>query len=83
MTLPPGVPQLRSGCTPPPRVFWKKRLEVIENKGRRAEKENQETQRGCKSLKTRGLGLERRERYARLAGDNTTQGTTYLDVCRW
>ncbi len=38
--------------TPPPRVFWEKRLEVIENKGQRAEKEGKETQRGGKSLKS-------------------------------
>ncbi len=27
---------------PPPRVFWEKRLQVIENKGRRAKKEGKE-----------------------------------------
>ena len=36
--------------TPPP-VFWEKRLEAIENKGRLPEKERQEISRGGKLLK--------------------------------
>ena len=39
----------------PPRVFCKKRLQAAENKGRRAEKERQERQRGGNSLKRREL----------------------------
>ena len=34
----------------PPRVFWEKRLQGIENKGKRNEKERQENSRGGKAL---------------------------------
>jgi hypothetical protein len=34
----------------PPRVFWKKRLQSIENKGRELRKERQETSRGGNEL---------------------------------
>jgi hypothetical protein len=48
---------LREGFAkvPPPRVFCKKRLEVIENKGRDVKKEGKETQRGAKPLITKGV----------------------------
>jgi hypothetical protein len=42
-------PRLRDGDTPP-RVFWKKRLQGIENKGQEREKERQESWRGGKRL---------------------------------
>jgi hypothetical protein len=45
----------------PPPVFWEKRLQAAENKGRGSQKESQEISRGCKRLKGRGLVLERRE----------------------
>jgi len=35
----------------PPPAFWGKRLQAIENKGRRLEKERQEISRGGKLLK--------------------------------
>ena len=39
----------------PPPVFWAKRLQAIENKERRSEKERQEISRGGKLLKDGGL----------------------------
>ena len=42
---------------PHPRVFWEKRLQTIENKGREFEKEGKEAQRGGKPMKTRDLWL--------------------------
>jgi hypothetical protein len=41
----------------PPRVFLKKRLEVVENKGSRSEKEPQERKRAGKLLNRRDLLL--------------------------
>jgi len=38
-------------------VFWEKRLQTIENKGREFEKEGKEAQRGGKPMKTRDLWL--------------------------
>jgi len=39
---------------PPPRVFCKKRLQLIENKGRQGAKKRQERKRGGNRLKTKG-----------------------------
>jgi hypothetical protein len=36
-------------------VFWKKRLQSIENKGCELQKERQESSRGAKPLRTEGL----------------------------
>jgi hypothetical protein len=44
------APKRRKGGTPPS-VFWEKRLQAIENKERRSEKERQEISRGGKFLK--------------------------------
>ena len=52
------------GYTPLP-VFWGKRLQAIENKERRSEKEGQEISRGGKLLKERGLEEERTHGLAR------------------
>jgi hypothetical protein len=46
---------------PPPRVFLKKRLQAVENKGNECGKKRKERKRGCKRLKGRGLRLERWE----------------------
>jgi len=40
---------------PPPRVFWKKRLQSIENKGQEREKERQESSRGGKRLEIKEI----------------------------
>src|SRR5258708_32208286 len=59
-----GIPHPPANC--------KKRLQAIENKGRESEKESQETLRGCKALKDRGLGAERREGAAKWFREKTT-----------
>jgi hypothetical protein len=95
---PPGCPVVASSASgvfvdsrrrskdrvgiPHPPANCKKRLQAIENKGRESEKESQETLRGCKALKDRGLGAERREVSARFIRDNTRNGTIDLDVCQ-
>ncbi len=46
---------------PPPRVFWEKRLQVIENKGRSAEKERKEAPTVCREriyVAENGRGVE-------------------------
>src|ERR1700738_4903059 len=67
--------------TPPP-VFRQKRLQAIEKKGRESKKERQETLRGGKLLKDRGVEAERRRGPARFLRDNTRNHTTDLDVCQ-
>ena len=49
----------------PPRVFWEKSSEVVENKGSGCEREREERQRVGKSLTDRELRVECREGYAR------------------
>jgi hypothetical protein len=65
-----------------PRVFWEKRLQAIENKRRRSEKERQEISRGGKSLMDRGLESTGRNGSARFVRDNIRKRTTDLDVCQ-
>ena len=80
---------VRDGDTPPP-VFWKKRLQGIENKGQGREKERQESSRGGKRLEGkeieeatflkefgRGPLLRRWEGEGRVWRVFTTNGTTY------
>jgi hypothetical protein len=66
-------------------VFWKKRLEVVENKRLGCGKEGKETQRGGKWKEVKEIEevkeVEGRDS-ARLVRDNTRNGTTYLDVCQ-
>ena len=45
----------------PPRVFFEKSLQAVENKGRECEKERKERQRGGKLLKTWNLPQRHRE----------------------
>jgi hypothetical protein len=55
MRTPTPPPRVSRSCVrdapPPTPAFWQKSLEVIENKGRRAEKEGKERKRVGKSLK--------------------------------
>jgi hypothetical protein len=44
----------------PPPCFWQKRLQAIENKESRGQKERQEKPRGCRLLKTRDGELPER-----------------------
>jgi len=60
---------------PPPRVFWEKRLQAIENKGRALKKETEEA---ARIWKQKGW----RELQAEIVGGNTREGTTGLDVCQ-
>ena len=48
----------------PPRVFFEKSLQAVENKGRECEKERKERSRGGKLLKTWNLPQRHRERRA-------------------
>jgi hypothetical protein len=45
---------VRGGYAPPP-VFWQKRLQSIENKGKELEKERQESSRGGKRLEAKEI----------------------------
>ena len=47
---------------PPPRVFWQKRLQAIENKGNDLQKERQESLRGGKTLRRKELAESRGSR---------------------
>jgi hypothetical protein len=61
---------VRKGGTPP-RVFWKKRLQSIENKGRGLKKERQESSRDGKRLE--GKEIEEVEVGIRRAGADETK----------
>ena len=78
--LPPRVQ--KSDRDTPPRVFWKKSAQAIENKGRESKKERQEVLRGGKSLMGRGLEGARRNGSVRFVRNNTRNGTIDLDVCQ-
>jgi len=78
LRIAPGCP----GRGMPPPAFCKKRLQAIENKERRSEKERQEISRGGKLLKERGLEEKRTNGLVRFVRDNTAQGITDLDVCQ-
>jgi hypothetical protein len=60
---------------PPTRVFFKKSLQAIENKGRVLQKETEEAAR---------IGKQKGwcEPQAGIVGGNTRKGTTALDVCQ-
>jgi len=66
-------------------VFWRKRLEVVENRGRGLEKEGEELQRGGKRKEVKEIEevkeLEGKDS-ARFVRDNTRNGTTDLYVCQ-
>jgi hypothetical protein len=75
---------------PPPRVFWKKRLQSVENKGQEREKERQESSRGGKRLEIKeieeaeflkefGRGVwRRRETVKRRLGEHSRQMVPYI-----
>jgi hypothetical protein len=67
---------------PHPRYFCEKRLEAIENKGRRLEKERQEISRVRKLLEHRGLEVKGTGGSAKFVRDNTRKGNIDLDVCQ-
>jgi hypothetical protein len=60
---------------PPPRVFWEKRLQAIENKGRALKKETKEA---ARIWKQKGWC----ELQAGIVRGNTRKGTTALNVCQ-
>ena len=75
------------GCAeiPPPRVFWEKSAEVIENKGSRGEKERKERSRVRKRKKAKEIEKVKEvegEDPARFVRDNTQNDTPDLDVCQ-
>src|SRR5713226_4228930 len=59
----------------PPRVFWEKSAEVIENKGRESEKERQESLRVRKRKEVKEIEEVREVRSARFVRVNTRNGT--------
>ncbi len=59
----------------PPRVFWEKSAEVIENKGREPEKERQESLRVRKRKEVKEIEEVEGEDPARFVRDNTRNGT--------
>jgi len=59
----------------PPRVFWEKSAEVIENKGRESKKERQESLRVRKRKEIKEIEEVREVRSARFVRDNTRNGT--------
>jgi hypothetical protein len=66
-------------------VFWKKRLEVVENKRLGCGKEGEEMQRGGKRKEVKEIEEVKEvegENLARFVRDNTRDGTIYLDVCQ-
>jgi hypothetical protein len=73
----------RCAEVPPPPVFCKKSLQVIENKRREPKKEGQERKRVRNSMKRRELRMELREGHARLVRGNTGNDTidsVYLSI---
>ena len=59
----------------PPRVFWEKRLQAIENKGRALKKETEEA---ARIWKQKGWC----ELQAGIVRGNTRRGSTGLDACQ-
>ena len=67
----------------PPRVFWEKSAEVIENKGRESEKERQESLRVRKRKEVKEIEEVKKVRSARFVRDNTRNGAmdwVYLSI---
>ena len=65
--------ETRGAGVPPPRVFWEKRLQAIENKGQEVQKESEEA---ARIWKQKGW----RELQAGIVRGNTRKGTTNLDA---
>src|SRR5713226_8632617 len=70
-----SVQRTSSGRGMPPRVFWEKSAEVIENKGRESEKERQESLRVRKRKEIKEIEEVREVRSARFVRVNTRNGT--------
>src|SRR5713226_6970134 len=73
-----SVQRTSSGRGVPPRVFWEKSAEVIENKGRESEKERQESLRVRKRKEAKEIEEVKEiegEDPARFVRDNTRNGT--------
>ena len=78
-----SVQRTRSRRGMPPRVFWEKSAEVIENKGRDSEKERQESLRVRKRKERKEIEEVERANLARFVRDNTRNATidaAYLSI---
>jgi|SRR5258708_2253510 len=80
-----GSPQRHGGTErlgyPTPRVFCKKRLQVVENKGWQLKKERQEALRGRKRLRGRELRSSLGRRPIRFVRDGRRSGAETEEAC--